>query len=686
MKLIYLQLLISILIISIFSNENNLTAQNKSDKHNFSDLPLININISDTTDQGYIFLAVNKSESDYLMILDNYLTPVFLKKFNSSIQDFKIQKNGFLSYYQEVNEKFYVLDSAFNIVDSFYIGNDFMSNFHDFKLTDNGYSFLLGLDYQSLRMDTIVEGGNPNATVIGCIIQEYDENKNLIFQWRSWDHYKITDTYMDLTAQIIDYVHGNSIEIDTDSNIIFSARNMSEITKIDRITGEIIWRLGGKNNEFEIIGDTKSFSAQHSVTKNSNGNITLFDNGNFNEINYSRGVEYEIDELNKTITFVNEFRHNPDVFSQIMGNMQNLSNGNKLIGWGTNSNDDNLFLTEFKPDGTPVFELSSPEKEYSYRAFRYPWKTTLFNSNNDTVDFGEVSFGSFANQQIVITNNSENTLELSSYATRGTVFTILNGFPIVIPPKGNKTLDIKFTPSKYGYNLTDVLTLNSDGYDKFGNEQRVAIQVNLKGFSPDINSPEISTYPLNNSTNIVTNTLIEIIFDEPIRFIDNSSITIENIKSSISFTKDEFPTTDVLFDVVLKSDSNKFEIHPLNPLEYNENYLLTIHPYFEDYSDNLIDEKQIHFSTENSTNVNTIPNDVLNIYPNPTNDKITIASKTHLITKIEVCKLNGEIINKISEINKMDIIISLNKQLTGIYVLKITLDNNTIVSKKINKI
>jgi len=55
----------------------------------------------------------------------------------------------------------------------------------------------------------------------------------LIFQWRSWDHFQITDaTHENLLASNIDYVHGNAIEIDTDSNIIISSRHMDEITKL----------------------------------------------------------------------------------------------------------------------------------------------------------------------------------------------------------------------------------------------------------------------------------------------------------------------------------------------------------------------------------------------------------------------------------------------------------------------
>ncbi len=140
----------------------------------------------------------------------------------------------------------------------------------------------MGNDRQHIDMSLIVPGGNPNAIVIGLIIQEIDENKNVVFQWRSWDHFNIIDAiYIDLTLPIVDYVHGNALELDNDGNILLSSRHLNEITKIDRVTGEMIWRMGGVHNQFTIVNDTIPFHYQHDIRRIANGNITLYDNGNF---------------------------------------------------------------------------------------------------------------------------------------------------------------------------------------------------------------------------------------------------------------------------------------------------------------------------------------------------------------------------------------------------------------------
>ena len=128
---------------------------------------------------------------------------------------------------------------------------------------------------------------------------------------------------------LIDYVHSNSIQIDTDSNIILSNRHMDEVTKIDRQTGDIIWRWGGKyckNNQFTFLNDSIGFSHQHNVRRLPNGNITLFDNGNLHSPSFTRICEYQIDEVNKLATLVWEYKNSPETYSNAMGNAERLDN------------------------------------------------------------------------------------------------------------------------------------------------------------------------------------------------------------------------------------------------------------------------------------------------------------------------------------------------------------------------
>jgi len=127
---------------------------------------------------------------------------------------------------------------------------------------------------------------------------------------------------------------------------------MGEVRKIDARTGDIIWRLGGRNNQFTIMNDPLGgFSAQHSGRILDNGNLLLYDNGLRHSPPESRAVEYRLDATNRTATLVWEFRHNPPIFTPIVGSAQRLLNGNTLVGFGAAGS-----VTEVDRSATAVWE------------------------------------------------------------------------------------------------------------------------------------------------------------------------------------------------------------------------------------------------------------------------------------------------------------------------------------------
>lgn len=326
------------------------------------------------TGDGYLFLSLfrlgDANNLPFQLILDNMGQPVFYQPRLS--YDFKKQPNGLLSFFNIADRTYKVMDASYNIIDTYAAGNGYIADVHELQiLPDNGHALLMIYDYQPVDMSLIVPGGVPTATVIGLVVQELDTSKNVVFQWRSWDHFYITDTVVSLTTPQVDYVHGNAIERDFDGNLLISSRHLDEITKINRQTGDVIWRWGGNRNEFTFT-NADPFFHQHDIRRLPNGNVTLFDNGNTRTpTEYSRAVEFELDEVNKIATSVWEFRNTPDTFSFAMGNAQRKSNGNTVIGWGSTSDPG---ITEVKPNGDKAFELAYVAPYVSYRAFRFPWE------------------------------------------------------------------------------------------------------------------------------------------------------------------------------------------------------------------------------------------------------------------------------------------------------------------------
>jgi arylsulfotransferase ASST len=139
------------------------------------------------------------------------------------------------------------------------------------------------------------------------------------------------------------------------------------VYRVDRRTGEVAWRLGGKKSDFEM-GEGTVFAFQHDARRQPDGTITLFDNRGAAMDDQSRGIRLKLDEEAMTATLVQEFTHPEEPFATYQGNVQVLPNGNVFVGWGSAP-----YLTEHDADGELLFDAGFPPEVESYRAFRSPW-------------------------------------------------------------------------------------------------------------------------------------------------------------------------------------------------------------------------------------------------------------------------------------------------------------------------
>jgi len=381
-------------LITIFLICNSIT---KSENYNLpTDFPEITVHYNNDSDSSNIFISTytvsNPVENNYIIILNHLGETIFFRKNEGIVFDFKVQPNNLLSFISIGNNSeniVYIMDQTYSMVDTIRLDN-YSLDYHDFQILDNGNYLTLAKSYRILDLSQEFEGGSPAALVEDYIILELDQNNNIVFEWNTSDHFNINDApHLDITSQYIYYAHANSIEVDYDGNILLSSRHMDEITKINRQTGEIIWRLGGSNNQFTFLNDTMDFyhsipvpfCYQHDARRLENGNITLFDNGNWKNPYFSRAVEYEIDEVNKTATRIWEYRDSSLVYSEWMGNAQRLENGNTISIW--NTFDSTTSIIQANSNSEKTFELSlnnifNPNYDklgiWSYRAFRFAWE------------------------------------------------------------------------------------------------------------------------------------------------------------------------------------------------------------------------------------------------------------------------------------------------------------------------
>ncbi|RQW01645.1 MAG: T9SS C-terminal target domain-containing protein, partial [Calditrichaeota bacterium] len=339
----------------------------------------------------YIYMAVAAEVPGigyYLMILNNDGTPLFSRELLSDYAyDFKVQPNGLMSYAQFLEHHSYtgggdvihmVMDNSFTVIDSFQMGNGYIAEAHDFQILPNGHALLFGYYLTQVDMSQIVQGGYPNALVSGGVVQELDVNKNVVFQWRSWDHYDFA-TYpfgRFATRPIVSEFHLNTINLDRDGHIFIATPSWAK--KINRQTGEIIWNLGDFDNDFSFIGVDSlvglDYVGGHTFHRIPNGHVLLYDNGNRQGTRSSQVHEFILDENNFTAELFWSYVPDSTIAAWHRGSAQRLPNGNTVIGWGGASGDYIPACTEVTPAGLKVYEISfdNPLVE-SYRAFRIPF-------------------------------------------------------------------------------------------------------------------------------------------------------------------------------------------------------------------------------------------------------------------------------------------------------------------------
>ena len=361
-----------------------------------SDFPALVAATTGTPQPGDVFVNVG----GYATALDENAVPVFLMSDRGGA-DFKRQPNGNYSTAVPVTANpaagFVIAElgrhKAFEQVASHSaLAPVVNTDSHDSILEQNGNQVTISYEDAGNRVD--------------AVIQEADSAGHVLFSWNSYDHgFRESDAYVTGPPPLVDYMHINSIQITPDGDFLASFRNLSAVVKIARTAhdgyaeGDVIWQLGGKHNDFTFANDPFGGPcAQHTAYELPDGNLLLFDDGakadptlgpqtgdfcpdpNAQDPDLtrtarpeSRAVEYSLDETTHTATVV--WSYDPgDFYTAFAGSTQRLANGDTLIDWAFNGNPLNPIpiATEVNAAGDVVWQLSSPDAAFSYRAFKFP--------------------------------------------------------------------------------------------------------------------------------------------------------------------------------------------------------------------------------------------------------------------------------------------------------------------------
>jgi hypothetical protein len=341
------------------------------------------------TAKGYVFLAPfnirapNSNLGQYgPLVVDNAGEPVwYLPMHGKTAIDLRVQRyrgRPVVTWYAGdvlggYGGTFGIYDQTYHEVGRVAAGNGLHGDLHEFLITSRGTA-LISI-YAQVPADLSSIGGPVAGQLVVGIVQEIDiPTGKVLFEWRSDDHVPLTETNMPqvTAAGNVDYFHLNSVGVDLDGGLLISARHTNAVYKVDRKTGQVKWRLGGKQSDF-TFGPGAGFSYQHDVRRHADGTVTIFDNGAAipgapGVEPFSRPLRLALDMNAMTASLVGQYLPPQGRSTWAMGNLQQLPGGGAFVGWGTYG-----AFTEFTADGAVCFDASFGDGSVTYRAFRFPW-------------------------------------------------------------------------------------------------------------------------------------------------------------------------------------------------------------------------------------------------------------------------------------------------------------------------
>ena len=294
-----------------------------------------------------------------------------------------------------------IINSSYQIHERVHVEEGFDLNMHEFNVVDNGTRILTmrtAVKDQDISIPaTDTKKGYDGPCKIRYVgFEERDaDTLEVTFSWMSEDRLWLEDTMYDdgpwkrfcTEPSGWDYIHCNSIDKFSDGDFLLACRHSDTVYKISHRTGEIVWRLGGKSNDFDWADrkhdddladyETVQFRGQHDVkvfeSAPNYAIISMLDNAwrpgrNKKSGDFSRGLLIQVKTNQDRAKILQEYPHPQRELIQGRGSMQVLPNGNAFCGFTHNS-----YVAEYAHDGTVLMEAQLRPEMKSYRGYKFPW-------------------------------------------------------------------------------------------------------------------------------------------------------------------------------------------------------------------------------------------------------------------------------------------------------------------------
>ena len=314
---------------------------------------------------GYVVFAAAK----YGLVIDNTGRVVWYHKFtNGPGLNFQAQPNGRFAARPpnatgEVGTWVEIAPDG-NVTRTLGCAHDFPPRMHDLIAEPDGSYWLL-CDETRTR-DLSAQGASQQARVMGTDVQHRSSAGDLLFEWSPFDHFSVDLSVLDSvdrSGAVINWTHGNALDLDNDGNLLVSFRNLSEVDKIDTRSGAVVWRMGGTHNELAFVNSAvPAFVHQHGLRADGRGRILLLDN--LGDPRGSHAERYQIDESEMTAGLSASYGSPAGILARIGGSAQALPNGHTLVSFGNGNG-----VEEYDAAGNVVWRLEG-NTGYVFRAQR----------------------------------------------------------------------------------------------------------------------------------------------------------------------------------------------------------------------------------------------------------------------------------------------------------------------------
>jgi arylsulfate sulfotransferase len=318
----------------------------------------------DKMEPGYTLfrVALNANRLSYLTVMDNSGQVVWYSGITTTV-DVRQLDNGDL--FVPLTTRFAEINMLGDTVHSWVVPTTLPINIHDGVPTDHGTILYLSTATRvvtNFPSSTTVSNAPRHTASISYekVVEISATNAALLNVWSPIDMLDPTRiTYLTFHfGTSWDSEHANAIiEDQRDNSLIISMRHQNAVIKFSRATGQLEWILGPPANwgpEWQKylltpVGTPFEWQyGQHSPIITPQGTLMLYDDGNFRASpfdpgvpdanNYSRAVEYDIDQKNMKITQVWDYgRTNAGrLYTDKVGNAEPLpKTRNVLIDFGS---------------------------------------------------------------------------------------------------------------------------------------------------------------------------------------------------------------------------------------------------------------------------------------------------------------------------------------------------------------